>query len=219
MADKTGYIGRNPADSTVRITRQVNTVVGVQTTFSFSSQYDIGFLDVYLNGVRLVNAVDYTATDGSNVEIYTPTSDGDTVEFVAYKAFNVAEANPTGDGSRLTGIVTSIAAGDNIEISPSSGTGTVTITGLANTANVSADTIVVTGFSTFGQLSAETIDVSGVSRLVGLVSVTDMNVNGSLSTVDINSTGIITATSFSGDGSELQGLNFFEPDITTSLFG
>jgi hypothetical protein len=45
----------------------------------------------------------------------------------------------SGDGSNLTGIVTSITAGSNISVDSS--TGSVTITGLANTANIVSDTI------------------------------------------------------------------------------
>ena len=52
-----------------------------------------------------------------------------------------------GSGTELSGIVTSITAGNNISISGA--TGNVTITGLANTANIIADQLVVTGVSTF----------------------------------------------------------------------
>ena len=39
MADKGGYIGRNPGDSAVTISRQTNEPTGVQTSFNFLSQY------------------------------------------------------------------------------------------------------------------------------------------------------------------------------------
>ena len=53
---------------------------------------------------------------------------------------------PAVSGADLTGIVTSITAGSNISISGA--TGAVTITGLANTANITADSLVVSGVST-----------------------------------------------------------------------
>ena len=58
----------------------------------------------------------------------------------------------SGSGTNLSGIVTSITAGSNISVDSS--TGSVTITGLANTANIVSDTIDtgslnVTGVSTF----------------------------------------------------------------------
>ena len=52
-----------------------------------------------------------------------------------------------GSGTELSGIVTSITAGNNISVSGA--TGNVTITGLANTANITAEQLVVTGVSTF----------------------------------------------------------------------
>lgn len=51
-----------------------------------------------------------------------------------------------GDGSSLTGNVTSLTAGDNISLSGS--TGDVTVTGLAKTDNINADTLVVSGLTT-----------------------------------------------------------------------
>ena len=71
-----------------------------------------------------------------------------------------------GDGSTLSGLVTSITAGDNISIDSS--TGSVTITGLMNTANVSADTLVVTGVSTLGVVTGATYYGDG-SNLTGLL--------------------------------------------------
>ena len=75
----------------------------------------------------------------------------------SYKLYVVGDVGVTGivsatsyegSGTNLTGIVTSIIAGDNISVSGS--TGQVTITGLANTANVVADSLQVTGITTLG---------------------------------------------------------------------
>jgi len=73
-----------------------------------------------------------------------------------------------GSGTELTGIVTSIVAGANISVSSS--TGQVTIIGLANTANVSAETLVVSGISTLGIITgAESLGVGTVyaTNIVG----------------------------------------------------
>lgn len=51
-----------------------------------------------------------------------------------------------GDGSSLTGNVTTLTAGANISLSGS--TGNVTITGLAKTDNINADSLVVSGLTT-----------------------------------------------------------------------
>jgi len=95
----------------------------------------------------------------------------------------------SGDGSTLSSIPTSIVAGDNISVSGS--TGAVTITGLANTSNVSADTLVVTGISTVGIVTGAT------SLGVTDVYATTLYGNGS------NLTGITAgATLSAGSGSQ-----------------
>ena len=50
MADRSGYIGRAPGDSSVIIARQTFEPTGVQTNFTFTSGYTVGYLDVYING-------------------------------------------------------------------------------------------------------------------------------------------------------------------------
>ena len=159
MADKGGYIGRNPGDSAVTISRQTNEPTGVQTSFNFLSQYTPGLLDVYVNGVRQIDITDYSATDGSTISLTSAANIGDVLEFVAYKAFNVGNIVSTsgnftvgnnltvngfisagssvtaasfhGDGSGLTnvGMDTSVINSNTID------TGSINITGLTTTTN------------------------------------------------------------------------------------
>ena len=90
MADKTGYIGRNPGDSSVIVSRQSFTPSGVTTDFTFSAGYIPGYLDAYLNGAKLIEGSDYTASDSSTVTILSGgAQSGDVLELVAYKAFNL----------------------------------------------------------------------------------------------------------------------------------
>ena len=217
MADRSGYIGRAPGDSSVTIARQSYNVSGVTTDFTFSSSYTPTLFDVYINGAKLVNISDYAATDGNTFSLVSAATGGDVVEAVAYKAFNLAnpvtlalgnfsvggDLTVTGsatvggigivtagsDGSGLTGIVTSITAGSNISVSGA--TGNVTITGLANTSNVVADNLVVTGISTLEATTATALNV----------------------------TGVVTATAFVGSGAQLTGIaQPTQLDITSSLF-
>jgi len=51
--------------------------------------YDAGFIDVYLNGVKLANA-DYTATSGTSVVLGTGASVNDILMIVAYGTFQLA---------------------------------------------------------------------------------------------------------------------------------
>ena len=273
MADRNGYIGRAPSDSSITVARQTNQPTGVTTTFVFNSGYDVGYLDVYINGSKLINALDYQATDTQNVVLTTPAVNGDVIEFVAYKAFNLTnvvtqasgdlvvegsntatngtfsgtvEANTItqngvgvvttgGDGSTLIGIVTTLTAGSNISLSGS--TGSVTITGLANTSNVLADTLVVTGLTTTtNEIEIKSSDGTPArvdyycevnnahyarvqapphSEFSGNVTailptksgdIIVGDTNGAI-TQHINTTGIVTATSFVGSGASLTGID------------
>ena len=96
MADKTGYIGRNPGDSSVVIATQTYAVTSTQTDFTFASGYTVGYLDVYLNGARLIALTDYSAADGSTVTLTVAAINGDVLEFVAYKAFNLGNVTTAG---------------------------------------------------------------------------------------------------------------------------
>ena len=101
MPDRNGYIGRAPGDSAVIIARQKYTSSGVTTDFTFSSGYTVGYIDAYLNGVKLIGGgTDYTASDGSTISLTVAAQDADNLELVAYKAFNVGNVtNAAGDFS------------------------------------------------------------------------------------------------------------------------
>ena len=69
MADRNGYIGRAPGDSSVIVSKQTFSPTGVTTDFTFASTYTVGYLDLYINGVRLIEGTDYTATDTSTISV------------------------------------------------------------------------------------------------------------------------------------------------------
>ena len=101
-----GYLGRVPGNSNIVIAKQVHEPTGVQTDFTFASGYTPGYMDVYINGSRLIHPDDYSASDGSTVGLTTAATNGDVLELVAYKAFNVGDVtNATLNfqvGSQLT---------------------------------------------------------------------------------------------------------------------
>ena len=66
-----GYIGRSPAEGRTTINRQTfNVTTGVQTSFTFTTGYDLGYLEVYLNGIKQNETTDYTAADGSTFHLH-----------------------------------------------------------------------------------------------------------------------------------------------------
>ena len=106
MADRNGYIGRAPGDSSVVVARQTFSPTGIQTDFTFASGYVVGYLDLYLNGARLIEGQDFTATDGSVVGLTTYAQNGDVLELVAYKAFNATNVQSAGGDFSVGGNLT-----------------------------------------------------------------------------------------------------------------
>ena len=72
------------------------TASGGQTTFTGSDDngntlaYDASFIDVYLNGVKLVNGTDVTVTSGTSIVLASGATAGDIVDIVGFGTFNVA---------------------------------------------------------------------------------------------------------------------------------
>ncbi len=91
MADRNGYIGRAPGDSAVTVARQTFSPTGITTDFTFASGYTVGYLDLFLNGTKLIEGVDYNATDTSTISLVSAAINGDVLEGVAYKAFNLGD--------------------------------------------------------------------------------------------------------------------------------
>ena len=77
------YIGNGPGVASQRITTSL-TATSNQTTFTPTSGYTVGYVDVYLNGVRLVNGTDYTASNGTTVVLASGAAENDVLEVVAY---------------------------------------------------------------------------------------------------------------------------------------
>ena len=174
MADKTGYIGRNPGDSSVTIARQTFTPTSDTTEFTFTAGYTVGLCDVYLNGAKLIDATDYDANTGTTVGLTSAAASGDVVEVIAYKAFNlgaIAEAS----GNFTVGSQLSVGS-------------TSTLTG-----------VVTTG----GDLYVGGAIYGDGSNITGIAATDYINTNS------VNSSGIITASSFDGDGSSLTGVSGF----------
>jgi hypothetical protein len=190
MSQQNGYIGRSPGDSAVIIASQTFEPTGIQTDFTFAAGYTVGHLDVYFNGARLIYANDYTATNGSTVGLTTYANNGDVLELVAYKAFNLGNitespANFT-VGNQLTVVGTTTATSAYY-------TGVVTATsfagdGSALTGVASTDNIITSTASTFtgavnitGAADGNLLNVSGITT-VGILTVFDTTQSTSAST-------------------------------------
>ena len=169
--------------------RAVYTATGGQTTFAIT--YDVGFVDVYLNGVKQVVGVDFTATSGTNVVFAVGLVAADIVDIVAYGAFNVANTYTQTQtdtllagklsltGGTMTGVIT-LAAAQLVPIA-NGGTGTTSTT-FANLATNVTGTLPVanggTGITSFGSGVATFLGTPSSANL--LAAVTDETGTGAL---------------------------------------
>jgi hypothetical protein len=79
------------AGSAVNGTAERQEYVATSGQTTFNATYDVGFVDVYLNGSKLIPTTDFTATNGATVVLGTGAVTGDNVSIIAYGAFNVAD--------------------------------------------------------------------------------------------------------------------------------
>ena len=84
-----GYIGgaspETQTSTSAAYRNQSYTSTSGQTTFTVDGGYTPGYIDVYVNGIKQVNGVDVTATNGSTVVFTTALSAGYTVEVHAFR--------------------------------------------------------------------------------------------------------------------------------------
>ena len=226
MADRNGYIGRAPSDSAVTVARQTFTPTGITTDFTFASGYVPGYFDIYINGVKMIEGSDYTSSDGSTFAVLGGgATNGDVIEAVAYKAFNAASVNNAPGNFSVGGELSfgSVAAGSSVSFATTAfnldGTPDVTVrnfTGVAGT--FSGFVAFSTSISVGGTITYE--DVENIDS-VGLITARngiEFGVSGVGGTVTATGqaefAGVVTATSFSGDGSGLTGVASTDNIIT-----
>ena len=194
MADRSGYIGRNPGDAAVTVAREVFTPSGVTTNFTFAAGYTVGYMDVFLNGVKLVEARDYEAGNGTSVGLSSFAQSGDILELVAYKAFNMGQSI-----DQITGDLTL--------------NGKLTVTGISTLGDVVSSGIVTadsfSGDSFSGNLTGATVSSSGP------LTITDTTASSSTSTgaLIVNGGGGIAKSLFVGEGISVGGTITYD-DVT-----
>ena len=230
MSNKSGYIGRNPGDGNSAIVRQTYSLTSETTELSFTAGYIVGFLDVYLNGVKLIDTQDYEATNASTVTLTTAAPSGDVIEVVAYKALNVGSVTNANGNFTVAGNTT--LSGTVSVASTATLSGVTTCEGDLYVGGdlyvlddivydeVSGRNLNITGIATAAVIHAgagATVLSSGNAEFVGIVtSNTCFKVGngafgagiGATITGDGNAVfaGVVTATTFKGDGSALTGV-------------
>ena len=237
-------------------TAGIATATDGQTSFSFT--YNAGFLDVYVNGVKLA-PTEFTATNGSTVVLAHGAFAGDQVQFVSFNT----TASGGGGGSGISEVVqdTTPQLGGNLDLNSKiiNGSGNIDYTGNFKASGIATATTFVGALT--GNASSATIlqtarTIGGVSfngsaniNLPGVNAAGNQDTSGNATTattaatatnvtVSANnstnetvypvfvdgatgaqgaetdtgltynpSTGNLTATKFTGDGSSLTGIS------------
>ena len=192
----------------------LQTATANQTSFSFT--YNVGFLDVYINGVKLTTN-EFTATNGTSVVLTEGAFVGDQVQLISFNT----TASGGGGGSGISEVVqdTTPQLGGNLDLNSKiiNGSGNIDYTGNFKASGIATATTFV------GDLTG---DVTGTATEATNVTVSANNttnetvypvfVDGATGTQGAETdtgltynpnTGNLTATKFSGDGSSITGIS------------
>ncbi len=103
------YIGQELGQG--KSIRSTYTAVGGETSVDVG--YTPGQLSVFLNGVKLVDAVDYTATTGTNISGLNALTASDVVDFVSFEVFLSSDVVAASTGGTFNNRVTFQNVTDN----------------------------------------------------------------------------------------------------------
>jgi hypothetical protein len=194
--------------------RQVYTATAAQTTFA--ATYDVGYVDVYLNGVKQQVSVDFVATNGTSVVFGTGLTSGDIVDIVAYGAFDIANVYTQTQsdarylqkaGGTMTGVIT-FDAGQTF---PGAGVGSVTSASVVS-ANGFAGTV-----ATATSTPAITISTSVTGVLKGNGTAISAAVAGTDYLAPPSGTALLKANSSGALANAVAGTDYVSPTGTETL--
>jgi hypothetical protein len=217
-----GGSGWTAAGSSVNGTteRQTYTATSGQTTFAVT--YDAGYVDVWLNGVKLLAGTDFTATSGTSIVLTTGATVGDIVDIVAYGTFVLADhlTETQSDAKYVQQTHTG-----NVDI-----TGNITLSGTVDGRDVAADGTKLDGIEALADVTdttnvtaagalmdSELTDITAVKAINQGVATTDSPtfVTANVTTVDL---GDWTVTESSGTlFFAYQGTNKMKVDSSGNL--
>jgi len=172
-----GYIGTGAVPQATQ-KRDSFTATAGQTSFP-TSGYTPGFVDVYMNGVKLAPA-DFTATNSSDVVLAVAAVANDTLEIISFSTFEVSAQTftgdvtasggtflPTGDTSAGDAAAMGYAAADGLVLTGQGSTSDVTIKNDADATVMSIPTgttgVTFAGTPTFpdGSINIADLDIDG----------------------------------------------------------
>lgn len=109
--------GGGGTSSFQRVVTEVTPTLG---QVDFTVAYTVGYIDVFVNGIKLVVGSDFTATSGTSITLINSSLADDNVELITYTYVPVTSANLTGDVTSV-GVATTLS---NTAVTPGSYTNT-----------------------------------------------------------------------------------------------
>lgn len=182
-----------------RILKEEFTVgAGGTNTFSLANEYRTGYIDVYLNGTRLTSS-DYSETNPTTITLTSSAVEGDVVEFVNYERRAIStvpvlweKINGVGINTvEKVGIATTTPTSQLHVVGNAIVTGIITATTFAGLATHATRLANSRNFSVVGDIESQTIPFNGTDNVGFGITLSN--------TFSANTSGIITATTFSGN--------------------
>ena len=93
-------------DNIAQIAYTRTTYTATSGQVNFAASYDAGYVDVFLNGVKLLVGTDFTASGGSNVALTTGAVLNDSVEILAYTTASIVSQVNNPDGGFANSVYT-----------------------------------------------------------------------------------------------------------------
>ena len=137
-------------------TQQTTVATEGQTAISVDASYTDGFVDVYLNGVRLITGVDYTETNATTITLASGATAGDEIQTVSWKEL-----------------------GDLIHVQSLKTAADLTVTGVATATggfvgNITGDITGSLANATANTLPLNVIDIDGATDIGGDIADGDL---------------------------------------------
>ena len=153
-----------------------NSFVAISGQTTFNVTYEVGYVDVFLNGIRLSSS-EYTAVTGSTVVLAEAATEGDVVDIieVATNRGPTGAQGPAGE-TTLAGIGTTSGTSAHFP---------VFVSGLGNTAPYISTTSNYFSFvPDSGTLSVNQLNVVGVATATDFNSTSDINLKDNIKVID-----------------------------------
>ena len=193
-------------DLTTEPGKATYTFVATLNQSQFIVSYTVGYIEVYLNGIRL-NDSEYTANNGSSIFLASPATVGDILDIVEYRVGvgNTGPAGAPGPAGPLPNVANNTSSQTQYPLIVA-GVGT-TLASITTTSNYF-------GFiPSTGKLTVNQLTVPSDSQLG---NVTSLNVTGIATASSINVTGVTTANVLHSNALVVTGITTSTDFNTTS---